>query len=238
MTIYKYPNVEGIYAIKHQNKIYNILDNGQYDSNSFLTGGILIKYKETSPTQFPYNIMMDGYDTYDISKNKNIIYDATIWNESEALNIVQTINAKKIDSTPQDNMNRILIKDIKTILKEVNKIKNLYKENDIILKQQWFMDYVKLEPSSSQETNRDWNKEDIINIINTREKQIVDSINLIHKLSKSFEINNNHQMKLFFQIFFNKISDCTEKNEIKIGGLPLNEREQQLKKQLKNYETT
>lgn len=230
MVIYKYPNVEGIYAIEHQNKIYNILDNEQYDSNSFLTGGILINSQKTSPTQFPYNIMMDGYDTYDISQNEDIIYDATIWNKSDASNIVEKVKIQPtFDSALQDNMNRILIKDIETIVKEVNKIKNLYKEDDFILKHQWFMDYVKLEPASSQETNRDWTQE---NIINTREKQIVDSINLIHKLSKSFEINNNHQMKLFFQIFFNKKSDCKENNEIRIEGLPDNKREQQLKKQI------
>lgn len=213
--IYKYPKVDHIYAIKHKetNKIYNILNNVDYEPNSFLTGGIIMNDNKTDTvsTEFPYDILMDGYDKTYVRANKEItIYDSEIWSLSDISYIVDEVNKNKFSEPNSSVMNISLMKTIKKIKKEVDKIKQLYKDDDIVFKHQWFMDYVIFEePKKSWLTIPE-------NPYNTREDQIVNSMRIIHDLSKSFEINNNHQMKLFFQIFFNSFDSCKPINEIHI----------------------
>lgn len=236
MEIYKYPNVSDIYAIKHNGKIYNILNNENYDTNSFLTGGIIMKYKatDTSPTEFPYDILMDGYDKdYKKTKHQNIIYDSNVWKSENVTEINQQITKPEFSEPPKVNLNKSLIYNIQTIQKEVDKIKELYKADDEVFKQQWFMDYVELDvtnksflpkfvsdyiPSEvSQLSNKVSTKvneklsEQLPNVLKTREENITNSIRTIYNLSKSFEINNNHQMKLFFEIFFKSTAKCDPK---------------------------
>ncbi len=35
MKLYNYPTIKGVYIIKKNNKLYNVLDSDQYDSNLF-----------------------------------------------------------------------------------------------------------------------------------------------------------------------------------------------------------
>lgn len=236
MEIYKYPNVKDIYAIKHNGKIYNILNNDKYDTNSFLTGGIIIKSKatDTSPTEFPSDILMDGYDKgYSKAEYENIIYDSNVWTEPNVTEIKQQITNSKFSEPPKPNITKSLIYNIQTIQKEVDKIKELYKADDEVFKQQWFMDYVELDvtnksflpkfvsdyipPEVSKLSNKVSTKvnetlsKQLPNVLKTREENITNSIRTIYNLSKTFEINNNHQMKLFFEIFFKSTAKCKPK---------------------------
>ena len=125
MDIYKYPNIEGVYVIKKDNKLYNLLDSDKYDSNSFLKGGIILKSgKKTNKTSFPHNLMMYGFEDYKYKTLNEFIYDANVWQDSDIinLNISDGINVLN-----QDNivMNIQLIEDV---IKEVDNIKNLFKK--------------------------------------------------------------------------------------------------------------
>lgn len=236
MEIYKYPDVSGIYAIKHKGKIYNILDNAKYDTNSFLTGGIIItsKNKDTTKIEFPYDILMDGYDKgYTKDESANIIYDSNLWDGSKINEINAKIISQEFSKPPEPNITKSLIYNIQTIQKEVDKIKELYKDDDEVFKQQWFMNYVELDitkksflpkfvseyipPEVSKLSTKVSTKvneklsEQLPNVLKTREENITNSIRTIYNLSKTFEINNNHQMKLFFEIFFNSTAECKPK---------------------------
>ena len=202
MDIYKYPNIEGVYVIKKDNKLYNVLDSDKYDSNSFLKGGIILKsYKKTNKISFPHNLMMNGLEDYKYKETSNrLIYDEEVWNDSdiELLN-----NPKEKIVLPQKNiaMNIQLIEDV---IKEVDNIKKLFKKDDNTLKSQWFMDYVVFDEESPPS---------VLDSFRNREYKINKSIQKLNELSQSFEINNNHQMKLWFKIFFDlDDTSVTDKN--------------------------
>ena len=226
MDIYKYPNIKGVYVIKKNDKLYNVLDSKLYDSNSFLNGGIILKSgKKTKNTSFPHNLMMNGFEDYKYKETSNgRIYDEEVWIESEikSLDISNNINV-----LPQKNitMNIQLIEDV---IKEVDNIKKLYKRDDNTLKSQWFMDYVVFDNEESPSS--------ISDSFRNREYKINKSIQKLYELSKSFEINNNHQMKLWFKIFFdlndNSVIDknINLKEEFKE---PITFRTNQLNQQLK-----
>jgi len=226
MDIYKYPNIKGVYVIKKNDKLYNVLDSKLYDSNSFLNGGIILKSgKKTNKTSFPHDLMMNGLEDYKYKETSNgRIYDEEVWIESEikSLDISNNINV-----LPQKNitMNIQLIEDV---IKEVDNIKKLYKRDDNTLKSQWFMDYVVFDNEESPSS--------ISDSFRNREYKINKSIQKLYELSKSFEINNNHQMKLWFKIFFdlndNSVIDknINLKEEFKE---PITFRTNQLNQQLK-----
>ena len=229
MDIYKYPNIKGVYVIKKNDKLYNVLDSKLYDSNSFLNGGIILKSgKKTNKTSFPHDLMMNGLEDYKYKETSNrLIYDEEVWNDSdiELLN-----NPKEKIVLPQKNiaMNIQLIEDV---IKEVDNIKKLFKKDDNTLKSQWFMDYVVFDEESPPS---------VLDSFRNREYKINKSIQKLNELSQSFEINNNHQMKLWFKIFFDlDDTSVTDKNmnlkeEFKE---PITVRTNQLNQQLKEAET-
>ena len=229
MDIYKYPNIKGVYVIKKNDKLYNVLDSDEYDSNSFLNGGIILKSgKKTNKTSFPHDLMMNGLEDYKYKETSNrLIYDEEVWNDSdiELLN-----NPKEKIVLPQKNiaMNIQLIEDV---IKEVDNIKKLFKKDDNTLKSQWFMDYVVFDEESPPS---------VLDSFRNREYKINKSIQKLNELSQSFEINNNHQMKLWFKIFFDlDDTSVTDKNmnlkeEFKE---PITVRTNQLNQQLKEAET-
>jgi hypothetical protein len=196
MDIYKYPNIEGVYVIKKDNKLYNLLDSDKYDSNSFLKGGIILKSgKKTNKTSFPHNLMMNGFEDYNYKAEKGIIYDNDVWEDKyiENLKLLDQINdPDKINLLEQENID-MNIKLIEDVIKEVDNIKKLFKKDDNTLRSQWFMDYVVFDEDSPPS---------VLDSFINREFKINESIQKLNKLSKSFEINNNHQMKLWFKIFF------------------------------------
>lgn len=201
MDIYKYPNIEGVYVIKKNDKLYNVLDSDKYDSNSFLNGGIILKSgKKTNKTSFPHNLMMNGLEDYtykDISNGH--IYDENVWKETDINNFKIP---EGIGVLHQENivMNIQLIEDV---IKEVDNIKKLFKKDDNTLKSQWFMDYVVFDEESPPS---------VLDSFRNREYKINKSIQKLNELSQSFEINNNHQMKLWFKIFFDLDDKLTDKN--------------------------
>lgn len=201
MDIYKYPNIKGVYVIKKNNKLYNVLDSEHYDSNSFLKGGIILKSgKKTNKTSFPHNLMMDGLEDYKYKEENGIIYDEKFWKYEDTKKLKLP---KEINVLPQKNiaMNIQLIEDV---IKEVDNIKKLFKKDDNTLKSQWFMDYVVFDEDSPPS---------VLDSFRNREYKINKSIQKLNELSKSFEINNNHQMKLWFKIFFDlDDTSVTDKN--------------------------
>ena len=228
MDIYKYPNIEGVYIIKKNNKLYNVLDSEHYDSNSFLKGGIILKSgKKTNKTSFPHNLMMNCLEDYKTLNSNGLIYDTNVWNNEDIENfkLPEVINV-----LPQQNiaMNIQLIEDV---IKEVDNIKKLFKRDDNTLKSQWFMDYVVFDEESPPS---------VLDSFRNREYKINKSIQKLNELSQSFEINNNHQMKLWFKIFFDlDDTSVTDKNmnlkeEFKE---PITVRTNQLNQQLKEAET-
>ena len=196
MKIYKYPNIKDIYIIKKDNKLYNVLNSELYDSNSFLKGGIILKSnKKTNKTSFPHNLMMDGLEDYDNKEEQGIIYDEKFWNyeDIEPFKLLYQINdPDQINLLKQENID-MNIKLIEDVIKEVDNIKKLFKKDDNTLRSQWFMDYVVFDEESPPS---------VLDSFINREYKINESIQKLNDLSKSFEINNNHQMKLWFKIFF------------------------------------
>jgi len=220
MTIEIYKQLDNIYSISIDNKIYNLVLNYEESNeklfNSYLKGGIIQLNKSIDindpkyEIKFPYNLLIDNDISYDLSyeqidNSKFVVYDKNVWIKINNIqfkynsipnNILDISNLNIKEQPKKDITNEIetIIKDIRI---NVEQIKNLYIKDDIILQNQWFMDYV------------DFSKfKDTTYTNENREKEIIRYINNIHKLSPNFQINNNHQMKLLFQIFFNLNDTC------------------------------
>ena len=228
MTIEIYKKLNNIYSISIDNKIYNLVLNYEESHekilNSYLKGGIIQLNKNIDindpkyEIKFPYNLLIDNDISYDLSyeqidisneisaNSKFVVYDKNVWTKinntqfkyNSIPNIILDISNIEITEEPKK---KDITNEIETIIKDirinVEQIKNLYNKYDIILQNQWFMDYV------------DFSKfKDATYTNENREKEIVRYINNIHKLSQNFQINNNHQMKLLFQIFFNLNDTC------------------------------
>lgn len=195
---------QNVYAIDVDNKIYNLVLNFDDDEkllNSYFKGGIIQFNKPITNLynpawfiEYPNNLLIEDDTNYKLKKVDQILYDSNVWKHikettfecnNTQLNIsnVQPIKPPNYEITPE------LENTIKEILIYVEKIKKLYKDDDEVFKNQWFMDYVdKLKEGTDNDMNR--------------EKNISTYLANIHQLSKEFQINNNHQMKLFFKIFF------------------------------------
>jgi len=195
---------QNVYAIDVDNKIYNLVLNFDDDEkllNSYLKGGI-IQFKNPitnlyNPAwfiEYPNNLLIEDDTNYKLKKVDQILYDSNVWTYKEGA--IFECNGTQLDilnfqtnDPPTYKITSDIENTIKEILIYVEKIKKLYKEDDDIFKKQWFMDYVN---SLKEGTDNDMN----------REKNISTYLANIHQLSKKFQINNNHQMKLFFKIFF------------------------------------
>lgn len=193
-----------LYAIDVDNKIYNLVLNFDDDEtllNSYLKGGI-IQFKKPITNlynpkwfiEYPNNLLIEDDTNYDLKKVDQILYDSKVWTSINANTFVYKENKLflsnfVISQAETYEITETIESKIKEILIHVEKIKKLYKADDEVFKNQWFMDYVK---SLTEGTENDTN----------REKNISTYLANIHQLSKDFQINNNHQMKLFFKIFF------------------------------------
>lgn len=200
--------------IKHvliHDKIYNIVINESktlVDIGSFLNGGIVKtnsdnKYEKTN---FLNTLLMDSlYEDYSYdtdTDNGYVVYYDKKWEKKGDTFTCKGVKIKLndikevvFDVVPS----RELFKIIKQMQICANNIKNLYKKEDYVLRNQWFMDYVDFntfEESSSSEN---------------REEDIFENISKIKNLSKHFNINNHHQMKLLFEILFNETDKCESK---------------------------
>lgn len=211
--VYNYPSQPNVYAVDTGNKIYNLVLNYEGDefmANSYLKGGI-VQFKDfieidDIKTHFPNDMLMDPYENYDLQTNDSIVYDmwetkdgVTFTYKEYSLNInnLNIVYPEEIEISPK------LTKTILEIKKNVEKLKTLYNKDDFILQSQWFMDYV------------DFSKFKDMNVRHeSREKEISTIISTILKLSEEFQINNNHQMKLLFQIFFNSKDTCISHYEL------------------------
>lgn len=193
---------QDVYAIDVDNKIYNLVLNFDDDEtlNSYLKGGIIQFNKPITNLynpkwfiEYPNNLLIEDDTNYDLKKVDQILYDSNVWTYKEGTTFEHKskiqLNISKdqpIDPPTYEITDEL---DIKEILIDVEKIKKLYKNDDEVFKNQWFMGYVN---SLTEGTDNDMN----------REKNISTYLANIHQLSKKFQINNNHQMKLFFKIFF------------------------------------
>ena len=211
--VYNYPSQSNVYAIDTGNKIYNLVLNYEGDdfmANSYLKGGI-VQFKDFMDigdikTHFPNDILMNPYENYDLQTNDSIVYD--MWETKDGVTFTYKDYSLNIN-----NLNKVYPEEIeitaeltKTILEiktNVEKLKTLYNKDDFVLQSQWFMDYV------------DFSKFKDMNVIHeSREKEISTIISTILKLSEEFQINNNHQMKLLFQILFNSKDTCISHYEL------------------------
>lgn len=195
---------QNVYAIDVDNKIYNLVLNFDDDEkllNSYLKGGI-IQFKNPitnlyNPAwfiEYPNNLLIEDDTNYKLKKVGQILYDSNVWKHIKETTF--ECNGTQLDilnfqtnDPPTYTITSDIESNIKEILIYVEKIKKLYKDDDEVFKNQWFMDYVN---SLKEGTDNDMN----------REKNISTYLANIHQLSKKFQINNNHQMKLFFKIFF------------------------------------
>ena len=211
--VYNYPSQSNVYAIDTGNKIYNLVLNYEGDdfmANSYLKGGI-VQFKDFMDigdikTHFPNDMLMNPYENYDLQTNDSIVYDmwktkdgVTFTYEDYILNInnLNKVYPEEIEITAE------LTKTILEIKTNVEKLKTLYNKDDFVLQSQWFMDYV------------DFSKFKDMNVRHeSREKEISTIISTILKLSDEFQINNNHQMKLLFQILFNSKDTCISHYEL------------------------
>lgn len=200
MKIYRYPR-ENVFAIDNGSEIYNIFTDSKIAKYS---KGVIIKGNEIkdSPIKFPYDILLETKDTYEIANNEKYIYDKNVWElmndkfeyiEDRAYKI--DLNDLKIVEPENKLINKEIIRIIKDIIKNVDIVKGLYKEDDYVLKRQWFMEYVDFTSFNNNEND-------------TREKQIYTCINNIKNYFKDLQINNNYQIKLLFEIFFNSTDNC------------------------------
>ena len=196
-----------LYAIDVGNKIYNLVLNFDGDEtllNSYLKGGIILFKNQISDLynpkwliEYPNNLLIEDDTNYELKKVEKILYDSKVWTSINANEFVYKENEENklflsnlvISEAETYEITETIESKIKEILIHVEKIKKLYKADDEVFKNQWFMDYVK---SLTEGTENDTN----------REKNISTYLANIHQLSKDFQINNNHQMKLFFKIFF------------------------------------
>jgi hypothetical protein len=211
--VYNYPSQSNVYAIDTGNKIYNLVLNYEGDdfmANSYLKGGI-VQFKDFMDigdikTHFPNDMLMNPYENYDLQTNDSIVYD--MWETKDGVTFTYKDYSLNIN-----NLNKVYPEEIeitaeltKTILEiktNVEKLKTLYNKDDFVLQSQWFMDYV------------DFSKFKDMNVIHeSREKEISTIISTILKLSDEFQINNNHQMKLLFQILFNSKDTCISHYEL------------------------
>lgn len=211
--VYNYPSQSNVYAIDTGNKIYNLVLNYEGDdfmANSYLKGGI-VQFKDFMDigdikTHFPNDILMNPYENYDLQTNDSIVYD--MWKTKDGVTFTYKDYSLNIN-----NLNKVYPEEIeitaeltKTILEiktNVEKLKTLYNKDDFVLQSQWFMDYV------------DFSKFKDMNVRHeSREKEISTIISTILKLSDEFQINNNHQMKLLFQILFNSKDTCISHYEL------------------------
>ena len=202
---------QNVYAIDVDNKIYNLVLDFQDDDelNSYLKGGI-IQFKQAITNlynpkwfiKYPNNLLIEDDTNYDLKKVGNILYDSNVWtykedNIFECKDVKIDISNFQTNDPPTYTITPELENTIKEILIYVEKIKKLYKDDDEVFKNQWFMDYVN---SLKEGTDNDMN----------REKNISTYLANIHQLSKEFQINNYHQMKLFFKIFFDLNDDLKD----------------------------
>tara|TARA_B110000503_G_scaffold133662_1_gene211547 strand:- start:12 stop:704 length:693 start_codon:yes stop_codon:yes gene_type:complete len=211
--VYNYPSQSNVYAIDTGNKIYNLVLNYEGDdfmANSYLKGGI-VQFKDFMDigdikTHFPNDMLMNPYENYDLQTNDSIVYD--MWKTKDGVTFTYKDYSLNIN-----NLNKVYPEEIeitaeltKTILEiktNVEKLKTLYNKDDFVLQSQWFMDYV------------DFSKFKDMNVRHeSREKEISTIISTILKLSDEFQINNNHQMKLLFQILFNSKDTCISHYEL------------------------
>ena len=149
---------------------------------------------------------MNPYENYVLQTNDSIVYDK--WKTKDGVTFTYKDYILNIN-----NLNKVYPEEIeitaeltKTILEiktNVEKLKTLYNKDDFVLQSQWFMDYV------------DFSKFKDMNVRHeSREKEISTIIATILKLSDEFQINNNHQMKLLFQILFNSKDTCISHYEL------------------------
>jgi hypothetical protein len=189
-------------------KIYNIVineSNDLIDIGSFLNGGIVItnhdnKYEKTN---FLNTLLMDSLyekDSYEINHyNKYIVYYDKKWIRNDSIFTCENvkIDLNKIEVVVFDVApSRELFKIIKQMQICANIIKKLYKKEDYVFKNQWFMDYVDFKTFEESQSSEN------------REEELFDNICKIKEMSKHFNINNNHQMKLLFEILFNQTDQC------------------------------
>lgn len=208
--IYSYPNQLDVYAIDIGNEIYNLVLNYEGDMvSSYLKGGIIQLNTELDEDEldikFPYNVLMESFD-YELKLKDNIAYD--MWETNDGVtftynNYQLNINQLNIVYPEEIDLSPEITKTIQEIKHNVEKIKNLYNKDDSVLQSQWFMDYVDFSKFKDMKV-KDAN----------REIEIANLIQSINKLSSQFQINNNHQMKLLFQIFFNLKDTCISHYEV------------------------
>ena len=211
--VYNYPSQSNVYAIDTGNKIYNLVLNYEGDdfmANSYLKGGI-VQFKDFMDigdikTHFPNDMLMNPYENYDLQTNDSIVYD--MWKTKDGVTFTYkdySLNINNLNKVyPEEiEITAELTKTIVEIKTNVEKLKTLYNKDDFVLQSQWFMDYV------------DFSKFKDMNVIHeSREKEISTIISTILKLSDEFQINNNHQMKLLFQILFNSKDTCISHYEL------------------------
>jgi hypothetical protein len=211
--VYNYPSQSNVYAIDTGNKIYNLVLNYEGDdfmANSYLKGGI-VQFKDFMDigdikTHFPNDMLMNPYENYDLQTNDSIVYD--MWETKDGVTFTYkdySLNINNLNKVyPEEiEITAELTKTIVEIKTNVEKLKTLYNKDDFVLQSQWFMDYV------------DFSKFKDMNVIHeSREKEISTIISTILKLSDEFQINNNHQMKLLFQILFNSKDTCISHYEL------------------------
>jgi len=211
--VYNYPSQSNVYAIDTGNKIYNLVLNYEGDdfmANSYLKGGI-VQFKDFMDigdikTHFPNDMLMNPYENYDLQTNDSIVYD--MWETKDGVTFTYkdySLNINNLNKVyPEEiEITAELTKAILEIKTNVEKLKTLYNKDDFVLQSQWFMDYV------------DFSKFKDMNVRHeSREKEISTIIATILKLSDEFQINNNHQMKLLFQILFNSKDTCISHYEL------------------------
>ena len=210
--IHTYPNQPNLYAIVIDDKIFNLVLNYHGTKPSSYTGGIVQYEGPMDDIEFPHNILMDNYPI-DYQKHGTILYDKWATNDGILFEYKGTqLNIDKLDvSEPADTqIDDALIKTIKKIEIQFEKLRRLFNQDDSVFQDQWFLDYVDFSEFKDMHVTDE-----------NREIEITKIIRTIHKLSTQFQINNNHQMKLFFQIFLNlKDTGETEPPSRKVEETP------------------
>jgi hypothetical protein len=205
--IYTYPNQPNVYAIDMDHKILNLVLKYHGTKPSSYTGGI-VQFEGgviQDNIEFPDNILMDNY-SINYQTHGTTLYDTWTTNDGILFEYKGTqlkINELNIVEPADPQINDALIKTIKEIETHFEKLKRLFNQDDLVLQDQWFMDYVDFSEFKDMHVTDE-----------NREIEIAEIIRTIRKLSTQFQINNNHQMKLFFQIFLNlKDTGETSRNE-------------------------
>ena len=206
MKVYNYPNNTNIFAIDVSGQIYNYVIHHTGSVGPFIKGGIVITDGDSTDPEkikFPDDVLMDAseYEATDICQNGVYAYDSDVWTYTGDQFILRdsdppaNITPANItpEKTPELTVTSELNGNIKEIMQNVERIKNLYKTDDEVIQKQWFMTDVDFTNFIESTETKD------------REKTIFDSIQNIVRLIKTphFKINNIYQMKLLFQILFN-----------------------------------